>query len=90
MKAMKRILLSAIVLAFAVAAQAGDKKPAQDASKDQPSCCSSKVKTSLQANEATPDTGKGCCGCCKQMSAKRVAAKQPKLMSPKELSLASK
>ena len=87
---MKRIILSAMVLAFAVAVQAGDTKTAQDTPKDQPSCCSSKVKTSLQANEGTDDTAKGCCGCCKQMSAKRVAAKQTKVMSPKALSLASK
>jgi hypothetical protein len=87
---MKRIILSAMVLAFAVAVQAGDTKTTQNAPKDQPSCCASKVKTSLQANEGAADTDKGCGGCCKQMSAKRVAAKQPKLMSPKAMSLASK
>jgi len=91
---MKRIILSAMVLAFAVAVQAGDTKPAQDTPKDQPSCCSSKVQTSLQAKEGTADTAdtaKGCCGCCKQKSsAKQTAAKQPVLMSPKAMSLASK
>jgi hypothetical protein len=61
---MKRIILSAMVLAFAVAVQAGDTKTAQDTAKDHPSCCSSKVKTSLQAKEGTADTAKGCCGCC--------------------------
>ena len=88
---MKRIILSAMVLAFAVAVQAGDTKPAQDTAKDHPSCCSSKVKTSLQAKEGTADTAKGCCGCCKQKSsAKQTATKQPALMSPKAMSLASK
>jgi hypothetical protein len=90
MEAMKRIILSAIVLAFAVAVQAGDTKTTQNTPKDQPSCCSTKVKTSLQANEGPADMDKGGCAGCKMMSAKRVAAKQPKLMSPKELSLASK
>jgi len=87
---MKRIILSAMVLAFAVAVQAGDTKTPQNAPKDQPGCCSSKVKTSLQTKEDTADKDKGCCGCCQQMSGKRVAVKQPKLMSPKALSLASK
>jgi hypothetical protein len=86
---MKRIILSAMVLAFAVAVQAGDTKTDQDNAKDQPSCCSSKVKTSLQTKEGTADTTKGCCGCCKK-DAKQVATKQPKLMSPKAMSLASK
>jgi hypothetical protein len=86
---MKRIILSAMVLAFAIAVQAGDTKTAQDTPKDQPSCCSSKVKTSLQAKDSTTDTAKGGCGCCKKAGAKQTAAKQPKLMSPKELSLAS-
>ena len=87
---MKRIILSAMVLAFAVAVQAGDTKTTQNAPKDEAGCCSSKVKTSLQANEVKADTDKGCCGCCGQMSAKKVAVKQPKLMSPKAMSLASK
>ncbi len=86
---MKRIILSAMVLAFAVAVQAGDTKPAQDTTKDQPSCCSSKVKTSVQVKEGTADATKGCCGCCKK-DAKQIATKQPKLMSPKAMSLASK
>ena len=87
---MKRIILSAMVLAFAVAVQAGDTKTVQDEAKDQPSCCSSKVKTSLEAKEGTADSAKGCCGCCKKDAAKQTAAKQPKLMSPKAMSLASK
>ena len=86
---MKRIILSAMVLAFAVAVQAGDTKTAQD--KDMPACCGSKVKTSVQAKEEPSPAAKGCCGCCKQKSpAKQTAAKQPVLMSPKAMSLASK
>jgi hypothetical protein len=85
---MKRIILSAMVLAFAVAVQAGDTKTAQDAPKDMPSCCSSKVKVSTEAKEGTCPMAKG--SCCKQAAAKRTAAKQPVLMSPKAMSLASK
>ena len=85
---MKRIILSAMVLAFAVAVQAGDTKTAQDAPKDMPSCCSSKVKVSTEAKEGTCPMAKG--SCCKQSAAKRTAAKQPVLMSPKAMSLASK
>jgi cytochrome c553 len=86
---MKRIILSVMVLAFAIAVQAGDAKTGQD--KDKPACCASKVKTSLQTEEGTSSTAKGCCGCCKQKSsAKQTAARQPVLMSPKAISLASK
>jgi hypothetical protein len=44
----------------------------------------------LEAKEAPADTAKGCCGCCKKDAAKQTAAKQPKLMSQKAISLASK
>ena len=46
---MKRIILSVMVLAFAVAVQAGDAKTCQDKDKDKPACCASKVKTSTEA-----------------------------------------
>jgi hypothetical protein len=79
---MKRIILSVIVMAFAVAAQAGDAKD-----QDQPSCCGSKtktsmqtkVKTSTQSKEGTAASEKGCSGCCKQ----QAAVKQTALLSPK-------
>ena len=50
---MKRIILSVIVMAFAVAAQAGDAKTTQAKDQNQPSCCSSKMKTSMQTKEGT-------------------------------------
>ena len=95
---MKRIILSAMVLAFAVAAQAGDTKPAQDTPKDMPSCCSSKVKVSTQAKEGikvSTEAKEGTCpmakgSCCMQSAAKQTAAKRVVLMSPKAMSLASK
>ena len=79
---MKRIILSVIVMAFAVAVQAGDAKTSQDRS-DKPACCASKVKTSMRAKEETSSTAKGCCGCCKQ----KAAVKQTALLSPKAADL---
>jgi hypothetical protein len=85
---MKRIILSVIVMAFAVAVQAGDAKTAQDTAKDTPGCCASKVKVSTEAKEGSCPFAKA--ACCKQSSAKQTAARQPVLMSPKAMSLASK
>jgi hypothetical protein len=84
---MKRIILSVIVMAFAVAAQAGDDKTSQAKDQDQPACCGgkmktstqAKVKTSMQTNDGTSSTAKGCCGCCKQ----QASVKQTALLSPK-------
>jgi hypothetical protein len=87
-KGMKRIILSVIVMAFAVAAQAGDAKTCPDKNKDQTGCCASKVKVSTEAKE-------GCCplakaACCQQASAKQTAVKQTALLSPKAAAEASK
>jgi hypothetical protein len=76
---MKRILLSVIVMAFAIAVQAGDSKTSQPKDQDQPACCGSKMKTSIQTKEVTDSPAKSCCGCCKQ----RTSAKQVGLKSPK-------
>ena len=78
---MKRIILSVIVMAFAVAVQAGDAKTSQD--NDKPACCASKVKTSMQTKEGTSSAAKSCCGCCKQ----KAAVKQTALLSPKAADL---
>jgi hypothetical protein len=78
---MKRIILTVIVAAFAVAVQADDaKKSCQDkcTAKDKPACCPSKTKVSAEAKD-------GCCpmaksaSCDKQAKAKQQAA----LTSPK-------
>jgi hypothetical protein len=83
---MKRILLTVIVMAFAVAVQAGDAKVSQDKGQDKPACCASKVKTSTEANDAKDEGGcpfaKAAC-CSKLMPAKQTTAKQPVLLSPK-------
>ena len=83
---MKRIILSVIVAAFAVAVQAGDAKTSQPKDQDQPACCGSKMKTSTQVKEVTASTEKSCCGCCKQ----QTAVKQVALMSPKAASIAQR
>jgi hypothetical protein len=81
-KNMKRIILSVIVMAFAVAVQAGDDKSCPVKDKDKPACCPSKVKTSAQAKEGTCPFAKSACG-DKQTAAKATPEKQPVLLSPK-------
>ena len=76
---MKRIILTAIVMAFAVTVQAGDAKTANDQCpvKDKPACCPSKVKVSAEAKD-------GCCPFAKSAAcSKKAPAKQPVLASPK-------
>jgi hypothetical protein len=73
---MKRIILSIMVLAFAVAVQAGDAKTGQDKDKDAPTCCTGKVKVSNQAKEGSCPFAKA--ACCKQ-----APVKQTVLLSPK-------
>jgi hypothetical protein len=78
-KAMKRIILSVIVMAFAVAVQADDAKTCQVKDKEKPACCASKAKTSEQAKE-------GCCPFAKSACAKQAPVKQTVLVSPKAAS----
>jgi hypothetical protein len=102
---MKRIILSVMVMAFAVAVQAGDGASCQD--KEKAGCCANKVKTSLNGQASDKAEG-GCCAnkmktsveakggcpfaasaCSKQAPVKQTAAKQTALLSPKAASLAS-
>jgi hypothetical protein len=102
---MKRIILSVMVMAFAIAVQAGDGASCQD--KQKAGCCANKTKTSLNG-QASDKADSGCCAskvktsveaqggcafaasaCSKQAPAKQTAAKQPALMSPKAASFAS-
>jgi hypothetical protein len=69
---MKKLILSAITVAFAFALQAGDTKTCQE--KDGKSACCSKAKASDQ-------TKAGCCSGMK-MSSKETPGKQA-LLSPK-------
>ncbi len=84
---MKRIILSLMVMAFAVAVQAGDAKVSQSKDKEKPACCASKMKTSTEAkDEGGCPFAKAAC-CSKTTVAKATTAKQPVLMSPKAADL---
>jgi hypothetical protein len=74
---MKKIILSIIVMAFAVAVQADDAKTCPAKDKEKPSCCPSKAKAGEQAKEGCPFAKKECC------KAKTEVAKQAALQSPK-------
>ena len=104
-KAMKRIILSVMVMAFAVAVQAGDAKTCQVSDKDKPACCPSKVKTSLEtkttpvSDPAQPSCcpskvktsveAKGNCPFTAGACSKQAPAKQTVLASPKAADQAS-
>jgi hypothetical protein len=77
---MKKLFVLVVVKAFAVAAQAGDAKNAQD--KDSAGCCS-KAKGTEQVKMS-------CCGNMAKMSCKKAQARQVVLLSPKAISLASR
>ncbi len=66
-----------MVMAFAVAVQAGDAKQPQNKDNEKPACCASKMKTSDQAKEGTCPFAKG--GCAKQKETKQKTS----LPSPK-------
>ncbi len=98
---MKRIILSVMVLAFAVAVQAGDGASCQD--KEKAGCCPNKVKTCVNGQASDKAEG-GCCankvktsaeakgGCpfaATSACSKQAPAKQSALLSPKATSLAS-
>jgi len=78
---MKKIILSVVFGACAIAVQAGDAKTTQ--AKDQSACCAAPAKAATEAF---------CCCCCDatKHTAKRKGAKQQALLSPKAVSLASK
>ena len=72
---MKKIIVSIVAVAFAVAVQAGETKKVTNSKGDAP-CCSSKA---TQTTKVTNTTGKTACsgGACKEAPSKRV------LLSPK-------
>jgi hypothetical protein len=63
-----------------------DAKASQAKDKDEGGCCASKTKTSFEANGGCPFASGSC---CMQAQAKKTAARQVVLMSPKAASLAS-
>ncbi len=83
---MKKIILSLMLVAFAVAVQAGDAKTCQDKEKTAAGCCGNKMKTSQQAQGTCPFAAKAACS--KQTAAKKTEVKQTALLSPKALETA--
>jgi len=86
---MKKLLFSVVLVAFAVAAQAGDSAccATKQVQATTPSCCA-KTETAQQNNATCPVAGKN----AKQTAGKKVkqnGAKQA-LSSPKAISLASR
>ena len=77
---MKRIILSVMVLTFAVAVQAGDSKTGQDNDQPKSACCGGHVKTSNEAKGTCPFAKSECCS---QTAAKQAPVKQTALLSPK-------
>jgi hypothetical protein len=90
---MKRIILSLVVMAFAVAVQADDAKSCHD--KVKAGCCDSKVKTSTTADTEKAQGGccaskvktsvetKGTCPFAASAAGKQSPVKQTALLSPK-------
>ena len=74
---MKKLIISIVAVAFAVAIQAGETKKLKS-SKDESPCCAAKA-TSLTTATCTADKGKVACsgGACKDAPSKRA------LLSPK-------
>jgi hypothetical protein len=81
---MKKLLLSLSLVAFAVAAQAGDNAACQEKS----SCCSSTKVTQVKS-ETCPVSGKATsCSMAKASKEKQSVAKS--LQTPKAMTLAQK
>ena len=77
---MKKLALSVFLMAFAIAAQAGDTKTTKTAQeKDQAPCCAAKAKATADAKGNCSESAKMACsgGACKDMPTKQA------LMSPK-------
>ena len=80
---MKRIILSLVVLAFAVSVQAGDAKAKQTKDAEKPACCS-KTKVSKDDAAGCPFTKSACCDSKEgKKEAKKDCGKQQVLQSPK-------
>src|SRR5436853_335932 len=77
---MKKLLLSSLFVAFAVAVQAGDAKTSKDskAAKADSPCCSAKTETATKVKTSLVSTEKektACCGgggCAKETLARKV------------------
>ena len=82
---MKKLILSAALLVFAVAVQAGDAKPAKPASADKPACC---AKMATKTEASCPMAQSECCSAAKaKQTAARKTVVKVVLLSPKAASL---
>ena len=79
---MKKIILSAVLMAFAVAVQADDAKCCQAKDSSKTSCCATKTSTEAKSG--------GCPFAEAKSASKDKSAKQVALLSPKAASVASK
>jgi hypothetical protein len=79
---MKKLMLSVILMAFAVAVQAGDSKNAQD----KPACCAKKASAQAAGATCTANKGKTACaaGACEKTPVRQA------LLSPKAASEAGR
>ncbi len=85
---MKRLILTVTILAFAVAVQAGDANTKQTKDAEKPACCAKKTQVSDTKDEGACPFAKHACCAEKKEQAKKTAAKQPVLLSPKALDTA--
>ena len=76
---MKKLILSVVVTAFAVAVYAGEGKSCSD---KEGSCCSAKTKTSQQVKGECPMAKQATASCPNSAKSRTTAAKQV-LQSPK-------
>ncbi len=103
---MKKLLLSTVLAAFAVAVQAGDAKPAKDTAQSKPACCAKKAASetkaecpmmSSQAKAECPMAGQAKATSCpmakkaaQTATIKSPLAKRFALLSPKAMDLATR
>ncbi len=78
---MKKLILSVVVTAFAVAVYAGEGKSCAD---KEGSCCSAKTKTSQEVKGECPMAKQAAAGCCANATAKtKTTVAKRILQSPK-------
>jgi hypothetical protein len=78
---MKKLILSVVITALAVAVYAGESKSCAD---KEGSCCSAKAKTSQEVKGECPMAKQATAGCCAEAAkTKNTVAKRVILQSPK-------
>jgi len=77
---MKKLILSVVVTAFAVAVYAGEGKSCAD---KEGSCCSAKTKTSQQVKGECPMAKQTAASCCSETAKTKTTVAKRILQSPK-------